>query len=55
VKVGLTFREAQGDRSVVLGPASLAECMLQATGLVSCDGKECAHKPIEFQQEISDW
>jgi hypothetical protein len=54
VKVGLSFHEAQGERSVVLGPASLAERMLQATGLVKCDSKSCSHDPVEFQREVSE-
>ena len=41
VEVGLSFPEASGDRSVVLGPAILTERVLQATGLVTCLGNDC--------------
>ncbi|KAI9771973.1 MAG: hypothetical protein M1839_002566 [Geoglossum umbratile] len=54
VKVGLSFQDAHGGRSVVLGPAGLTERVLQATGLVECGGKNCDHTPIEFETEVSD-
>ena len=54
VKVGLSFQEARGDRSVVLGPAGLTQRVLQATGVVACDGKTCDRTPIEIRTEASD-
>ena len=53
VKVGLSFQEAARVRSVVLGPASLTERMLQATGLVACDGKTCDPTPVKVQEKPS--
>ena len=54
VKVGLSFQEASGDRSVVLGPAGLTQRVLEATGVVSCDGKTCDRTSIEIRTEVSD-
>jgi hypothetical protein len=54
VKVGLSFQEARGDRSVVLGPAGLTQRILQATGVVACDGRTCDRTPVEIRTEASD-
>jgi len=54
VAVGLSFQEAGGDRSVVLGPAGLTERVLQATGLVACNGKTCDRMLVEIRTEVSD-
>ncbi|KIW13133.1 hypothetical protein PV08_08320 [Exophiala spinifera] len=48
VKVGLSVHERHADpsvaRSVILGPASLNERVLEATGIVECDGRSCERK-----------
>lgn len=56
VKVGLSFHEAQGERTTVLGPANLAQQVLRATGLFKCNNsKSCSHDSVEFQQDVSDY
>jgi hypothetical protein len=54
VNVGLSFHESHGERPVVIGPSSLAEHVLQATGLVECNRQRCSHDPVEFQREIGE-
>jgi hypothetical protein len=60
VRVGLQFHEkasgSQEGRSIILGPANMARVVLQATGLVGCDGRTCERtqeSAIEFR-EVSD-
>ena len=48
VKVGLSIHESHVDpavaRSVIIGPASLSQHVLEVTGIVECAGKSCEKK-----------
>lgn len=50
VKVGLSIHERSEDpaiaRSVIIGPASLTQSVLEAIGIVNCNGKSCKGKSV---------